>query len=234
MLKRNVPLIIVFFTSIILIIAFFIPHRPFGDLESRFLNWYAIVAGFTLLLGLDSLTRHHLIQVFRRRPGWPYSLLLVLSLVATVTLGLYSWFKYRSPFDLRAPFMWLIYTPMIIPLQSTMFASLAFFIVSAAYRAFRIRNFAATLLLVAACLVMIGNVPLGGTIWRGIVSLAHAVAPSLDPARLDRMEAFAAIKDWLMSTPQAAASRGINIGLSLGGMAMSLRIILGIERTYMS
>jgi hypothetical protein len=213
MLKRTVPLVIVFVTAVTLIVAFFIPHRPFGDLETRFLNWYTIVAGFTLLLGLDSLTRHHLVQVWRRKANWFYSLLLILSMVTTVALGLYSWFKYRTPFDLRAPFMWL-YTYMIVPLQSTMFASLAFFIVSAAYRAFRIRNFAATLLLIAACLVMIGNVPLGGT--------------------LAALEGFASIKDWLMATPQAAAARGINIGLSLGGMAMSLRIILGIERTYMS
>jgi hypothetical protein len=233
MLKRNVPLIIVFLTAVILIVAFFIPHRPFGDLESRFLNWYAIVAGFTLLLGLDSLTRHHVVKVFRRTPGWFHSLLLILSLIATVTLGLYSWFKYRTPFDLRAPFMWL-YTFMIVPLQSTMFASLAFFIVSAAYRAFRIRNFAATLLLIAACMVMIGNVPLGGTLWRGIGAFVHLIIPGVDVARFGGLEGFAAVKDWLMSTPQAAAARGIAIGLSLGGIAMSLRIILGIERSYMS
>lgn len=233
MLRRSIPLAIVFLTALILIVAFFIPHRPFGDLESRFLNWYTIVAGFTLLLGLDSLTRHHLVQVWRRSPNWFYSLLLVLSLIATVGLGLYSWFRFRTPFDLRAPFMWL-YTYMIIPLQSTMFASLAFFIVSAAYRAFRIRNFAATLLLCAACLVMVGNVPLGGTIWRAIGSLIHLVWPGLDPAAFGRLEGLAAVKDWLMAVPQAAAARGINIGLALGGMAMSLRIILGIERTYLS
>jgi hypothetical protein len=233
MLKRTVPLTIVLFTAVLLIIAFFIPHRPFGDLESRFLNWYTIVAGFTMLLGLDSLTRHHLVRIFRRTEGWPYSLLLILALVATVTLGLYSWFKFRSPFALQAPFMWL-YTYMIIPLQSTMFASLAFFIVSAAYRAFRVRNFSATLLLVAACLVMIGNVPLGSDIWHGIGRLAHAVIPGVDAGAFSRLEGLAAIKDWLMSIPQAAANRGIGIGLSLGGIAMSLRIILGIERTYMS
>jgi len=233
MLKRTVPLVIVFVTSVVLIVAFFIPHRPFGDLESRFLNWYTIIAGFTMLLGLDSLTRHHLVRVFRRGPGWPYSLLLVLSLAVTVALGLYSWFRFGSPFDLQAPFMWL-YTYMIIPLQSTMFASLAFFIVSAAYRAFRVRNFSATLLLFAACLVMIGNVPLGTDIWHGLVRLIHLVLPSVDPARLLGLEPFALVKDWLMATPQAAAARGIGIGLALGSMAMSLRIILGIERTYMS
>jgi len=232
-MKRTVPLVLVFTTAVMLIVAFFIPHRPFGDLESRFLNWYTIVSGFTFLLGLDSLTRHHLTRAFRRGEGWGYSLVLVLSLFATMALGFYSWFKYQSPFALHAPFMWL-YTYMIIPLQSTMFASLAFFIVSAAYRAFRIRNFAATLLLVAACLVMVGNVPLGGSIWRDIGALAHTIAPSVDLAQFNNLEGFAAVKDWLMSIATASAVRGIGIGLALGGIAMSLRIILGIERTYMS
>jgi hypothetical protein len=233
MLKHTAPLVIVFVTAVLLIVAFFIPHRPFGDLETRALNWFAIVSGFTLLLGLDSLTRHHLVRVWRRSSGWVYSLLLLLSLTATVFLGLYSWFRYASPFALRAPFMWL-YTYMIIPLQSTMFASLAFFIVSAAYRAFRVRNFSATLLLTAACLVMIGNVPLGSDIWHGLGSALHAVFPGIDSTAFSRLEGFAAVKDWIMSIPQAAANRGIGIGLALGGIAMSLRIILGVERTYMS
>ena len=232
-MKRTVPLVVVFVTAVLLIIAFFIPHRPFGDLESRFLNWYTIVSGFTFLLGLDSLARHHLTRVFRRGENWGYSLVLVLALFATMGLGFYSWFKFQSPFALRAPFMWL-YTYMIVPLQSTMFASLAFFIVSAAYRAFRIRNFAATLLLVAACLVMIGNVPLGGALWRGIGGFVHFIVPGVDVTGFAALEGFASIKDWLMSIATASAVRGIGIGLALGGIAMSLRIILGIERTYMS
>lgn len=233
MLKRNVPLAIVFGTAVLLIVAFFIPHKPFGDLESRFLNWYSIVSGFTFLLGLDSLTRHHLIRVFRRRQGWAYSLLLLVALFATLGLGLYSWARFRSPFALQAPFMWL-YTYMIIPLQSTMFATLAFFIVSAAYRAFRVRNFSATLLLIAACLVMLGNTPLGSTLWLLLGRLAQLVIPGMDVAGFAGLEVPAVVKDWLMAVPQAAAVRGIGIGLALGGIAMSLRIILGIERTYLS
>ena len=93
---------------------------------------------------------------------------------------------------------------------------------------------ALTLLLIAACLVMIGNVPLGSSFWHGIGSLIHAIVPSVSVAKFAGLEGFASIKDWLMSIPQAAASRGINIGLALGSIAMSLRIILGIERTYMS
>ncbi|MCL6466327.1 MAG: hypothetical protein K6T77_06185 [candidate division WOR-3 bacterium] len=233
MFQRSIPLFIVLFTALLLIVAFFIPHKPFGDLESRFLNWYAIISGFTFLLGLDSLTRHHLLKVIRREKGWFYSLLLVLSLFATLTVGLYSWVKFSSPFALRAPFMWL-YKYMIIPLQATMFATLAFFIFSAAYRAFRIRNLGATLLLIAACLVMLGNVPLGSSIWQRISQLVHLVFPNTRLDLLYQIELFAQVKDWLMAIPQAAAGRGIGIGLALGGIAMSLRIILGIERTYLS
>ncbi|MGQ9707287.1 MAG: hypothetical protein ACUVUR_00210 [bacterium] len=233
MLQRTVPLLVVLLTALLLVIAFFIPHKPFGDLESRFLNWYAIISGFTFLLGLDSLTRHHLLKVTRREKGWFYSLLLILSLFVTLGLGLYSWVRFASPFALHAPFMWL-YKYLIIPLQATMFATLAFFIFSAAYRAFRIRNLAASLLLFAACLVMLGNVPLGGTIWHGISRIIHIILPRTNLEEIARLELFGRIKDWLLGIPQAAASRGIGIGLALGGIAMSLRIILGIERTYLS
>ena len=210
MLKRNLPLAIVFTTALLLVAAFFIPHRPFGDLESRFLNWYAIVAGFTYLLGIDSLARHHILRVTRRAPGWPFSLLLVLALFGTLGLGVYSWFKFQSPFALRAPFMWL-YTYMIIPLQATMFATLAFFIVSAAYRAFRARNLEATLLLIAAFVLMLGAVPLGSLLVRPLPDFA----------------------EWILTVPNTAAKRGILFGVGLGTIATSLKIILGIERGWL-
>jgi len=210
-MRRTVPLVITFLTGAFLVVSFFIPHDPFGQLEQRLLVWFAIVSGFTMLLGIDSLVRSHIRKVTRRRDGWGHSVALIAGLAVTVALGIAGFVKYDSPFHIQSPFMF-IYTYSIVPLQGTMFALLAFFIASASYRAFRARNSVATMLLVAAVIVMLGRVPIGAAISRF----------------------FPAAQEWIMNYPQLAAKRGIQIGAALGAMSMSLRIMLGIERSYLS
>uniref|UniRef100_A0A7V3ZVX7 Uncharacterized protein n=1 Tax=candidate division WOR-3 bacterium TaxID=2052148 RepID=A0A7V3ZVX7_UNCW3 len=230
MIRHQLPLIITFFTGMLLIITFFIPHKPFGDLEQRFLIWYSIISGFTVLLGLDSLVRYHLGKL--KKEFNIHSFILILSLFLTLILGFYSWFRFKTPFALNSPFMFL-YTYVIIPLQATMFALLAFFIASAAYRAFRARTFEATLLLIAATIVMLGRVPIGGYISKGIAYFISFLF-KIPYEKISETQIFAIVSDWIMNIPQNAAKRGIFIGTALGGIAMSIRIILGIERTYIT
>jgi len=95
-------------------------------------------------------------------------------------------------------------------MSATMFSLLAFFIASAAFRAFRVRTVEALLLAVAAFILMLGRVPIGNAI--------HPILPQA--------------AEWLMNIPQNAAKRGILMGAALGVIATGFRIILGIERTY--
>jgi hypothetical protein len=111
--------------------------------------------------------------------------------------------------DDGSKFQWM-YNRVYSPMSATMFALLAFFIASAAFRAFRIRSFEALLLAIAAFILMIGRVPIGNAI--------HPIIP--------------AAADWLMEVPQNAAKRGILIGAALGVMATGIRLILGMEKTY--
>jgi len=41
------------------------------------------------------------------------------------------------------------------------------------------------------------------------------------------------LTNWVMNVPNAAAQRGIIIGAALGAAAMSLRVLLGIERGHL-
>jgi lysylphosphatidylglycerol synthetase-like protein (DUF2156 family) len=104
-----------------------------------------------------------------------------------------------------------IFSHIIRPMQSTMFSLLAFFVASAAFRAFRVKNFEATVLLIAAFLVMLGRVPIGAWIWPG----------------------FTVISAWIMENVNMAGSRAITLGTAVGMIAVSLKIMLGIERGYM-
>ena len=112
---------------------------------------------------------------------------------------------------------WL-YDRVYMPMSATMFALLAFFIASAAFRAFRIRTLEAGLLAAAALIVMIGRVPLTNALMQW--------APEW--MRLQN------VQEWVMDVPQNASKRAILIGAALGVMATGLRVILGIERSYLS
>jgi hypothetical protein len=101
-------------------------------------------------------------------------------------------------------------------MMATMFATLAFYIASAAFRAFRARTAEATLLLLTATLVMFWRVPIG----EAFLNLFPGDLPYF-------------INKFVMNGANLAVQRGIIIGAALGAAALSLRIILGIERTYM-
>jgi hypothetical protein len=121
-----------------------------------------------------------------------------------------SWsFYFYTPEGLENPMFKNFFSNIMVPLQSTMFALLAFFISSASYRAFRARNLLASLLLIAALIVMLRFTP--GP-WGDLISKTST---------------------WVMNVPNLAAQRAIVIGIGLGMVATALKVILGIERGYM-
>lgn len=120
-------------------------------------------------------------------------------------------------------FGWM-FSNILFPLQSTMFALLGFYIASAAFRSFRAKSFEAGLLLVTALIVLIGNVPFTNYIWAEQLGIHH-----FHGIRIEMPDAV----NWLMQTPNTAARRGVGFGVALGIIATSLKIIFGIERGYL-
>jgi hypothetical protein len=208
--KKQGPLILAFVVGILMMVQFFTPNPFFLRLYNLVLDWKQVVLGCTFILGTWSLIRYHLTKISRRQDNWPYSYVTIIGLVVTVvSAGIWK--------TTRGPYPWL-FNYVQVPMQSTMFSLLAFYVASASYRAFRARTVQATLLLVAGALVMLGRVPIGNYI-RGEV---FGVNVSL-----------VAISDWLLNVPNLAAKRGIMIGVGLGMTATAIKIVLGIEKTYL-
>ena len=143
-----------------------------------------------------------------------FKVVLVVSLLATLVIGAVEGPGFLTP-GMRSKW---IYDYLYSPMGATMFSLLAFFIASAAFRAFRIRTAEAAFLAIAALIVMLGRVPIG--------NLATQWVP-IEWLRLGPMQ------EWIMDVPQNAAKRAILIGAALGVMATGLRVILGIERSYL-
>jgi len=217
-MRRVAPVIIAFLSGFVMVISFcFSPDKTvLGRIEPKLLSWVTIVGGFTLLLGVVSITRVNWQGVRRKKEGWGYKLLTLVSvyIMAIPAMLPSSW----SPLfgDAEGSIYDWLFTYIDSPMMGTMFAMLAFYIASAAYRAFRARNPEATLLLTAAVLVMLWRIPMGEAFLR----LFGENVPGF-------------INTYLMGGVNAAVQRGIVIGAALGAASMSLRIMLGIERTYM-
>jgi len=217
-MRTTAPVIIAFLTGATLVVTFFLNEKtPFvGQLSNQLLDWLIIIGGFTLLLGVVSILRVSWQTVQRRKEGWFYKIATIVSvlIMAIPSLLPVSWSPLFGRFE-GSIYDWL-FMNLQAPMMATMFATLAFYIASAAYRAFRARTPEATLLLLTATLVMFWRVPIG----EAILNLIPGDVPFF-------------INKFVMNGANLAVQRGIIIGAALGAAAMSLRIILGIERTYM-
>jgi hypothetical protein len=173
-------------------------------------GWYFVFVA-TYLLTIFCIMQAMVV----REKAQMYGLGAVLFLAATVLIGIFdnSWgFHFMTQEGLRSFMFRHLFDYIMMPIMATVFSLLAFFIASAAYRAFRAHNLLATLLLLAALIVML------------------RFNPYLQPIMGDYM---ARLSSWLMNVPNLAAQRAIIIGVGLGIVSTALKVILGIERGYM-
>jgi len=216
-MKRKIPLLIVLIGGIIGIIFQYIPHEFMQSLSDAVLDYLRVVGFFALPLGMASIILVHTSKIKRKAPHWGYSFIVLGSITAMLFFGFVfgtDRFDARiGNYGLNTIYMFL-FQHVQITIEATMFSLLAFYISSAAYRAFRAKRFEATLLLVSALIVMLGQVSVGQ-----MIPFIGDYIPKLS--------------HWIMNQPNMAAKRGVLLGVGLGILGTSLKIIFGIERAYL-
>jgi hypothetical protein len=222
-MRVQIPLVITFIVGAGLIVAIFIPHDPFHSINENFSVYFDLIAVFAFILGGGNLLKIHGDKISRRARDWKYSVVTVVGFLIMLIVGA---FKIGGPpglsGDVTAEGSWFafMYNSIFVPLQATMFSLLAFFVASASYRAFRAKTKEASILLIAAFIILVGRTPLG-----------HYLTAWL-PEPLQFLH-IPNLSNWILSIPNMAGQRAIMIGIALGIISTSLKLILGIERSYL-
>jgi hypothetical protein len=220
--RRYVPQIIIS-AIIVATVAFYYLYiskevaGTFSTADKALSDWAVIITSFALIVGGIDILRFHVLRIKREGLAQaPFSTVTIALLITMVIFGVIGWYySYADPkagitITTQPQFRWL-YTNVYGPSDAAVYSILVFYIASASYRAFRVRNPMALLLLITAVIIMFGNTTIGGLIWPGFLSL----------------------RDWIMTVPNTAAFRPITIGAGLGTIVLGLRLLTWREVSWM-
>lgn len=204
MAKKKLPVVITTVVGILMIADYFLNIPVINTVSASLKSWGVIVSTFALGLGSVNLVGVNVrrLKSKEEKSKWQ-SFVLLATLVITSFCGVFLGMNSDA-----AVFM---FEGIIKPVDTAMFSMLAFFIGSAAYRAFRFRNAESSILLVVAVIVLLGQIPAG-----------EALFPMLPkPAQ------------WIMQSLNVPGQRGIIISAGIAFVGFSLRVILGLERSHL-
>ncbi len=189
--------------GIFVLLGYFFP-TIFSGIQSVFIGWAVILAGFALLLGIFNLALVHWKKSNTKDPNRVYSLVLLISLLLTFVLAGFS-----GPTGGLS--LWLFNT-FQVPVEVSLLALLAIILIySIARLLVRRPKWNTILFLITVLLVLLGAVPL---------LFIGELAP------------LTAVRDWLTQVPAIAGARGLLLGVALGTVATGLRILMGVDRPY--
>jgi hypothetical protein len=203
-MKKSVPIALVFLTSMIFLLEYFVFPAELKETVTMLQNWGIILTAFTLGFGAVNMFMFHGKQVSRRTKGqWPYSLWLLITLIIFTLVGVirgatsteYSW----------------IYNASYFALSATVYSSLGFYMTSGIYRALRAKNAESVILLIVGLIILARNAP--------ALAAQFPILVTMD--------------SWLSSVPTTSAQRGIMIGAALGAIALGLRTMIGRETGFL-
>ncbi|HOV65989.1 MAG TPA: hypothetical protein PLK53_04900 [Bacillota bacterium] len=206
-MKDTIPVAIMTVIALVMILDFFIgDSAALGWINNTAVitrSWGIVISAFAMGLGAINLLRRHSRSIVRRDDNAFYSFLLVASMLVMIVLGVAS--------GTESPGYDFMFSNILSPASSTMYASIAFYIVTAAYRSFSARNLEGWLLLITAVIVMLGKAPIGSVI----------------------SDFFPVASNWIESVPNTAGMRAIMMGAALGVISSAVKMFLGLDKSYL-
>ncbi|HHW26270.1 MAG TPA: hypothetical protein GXX23_02895 [Firmicutes bacterium] len=202
-MKSTVPVVITAVIGIVMILDFFLPVQSVNNMASLLQSWGIVISAFAMGLGAVNLLRRHTGIIAKGEKSMLYSLLLVGSMILTIIVGLF--------FGTGSKLYDFLFTNILSAASRTLYASIAFYILSAAYRAFVAKNLDGWILLLTGVVIMLGTAPIGAVI----------------------SKFFPAASQWIQDIPNTAGMRAIMMGAALGVVSSAVKTFLGYDKSYL-
>jgi len=202
--KRWLPLLVALVAGSIAIVSFILPN-PISD------GIFQIVQMLTaagLLIGIMNVLNVHRKRIAARAHDWRYSIVLIVALLTTFVLGVLPTTFSNSAF--LGILVGDIFRYIYQPLAGSLLALLTFFALRAAWRALQIRPGEASIILGVAIFFLVAGGP-----WA-------AAVPGLNE-----------ILDWIRDYPVLGVARGLLLGVGIGALVASARLLLGFDQPYL-
>ncbi len=204
--KRFLPLLLGGVVGVLVLVSLVQPN-PVGD---GLLQIAQITIALGLFFGLLNVLVVHLRTSASRRRGWPQSIVLIVTAVAVFALELFSSTVGGGTAERVTAFAADIFRYVYQPLATSILALLTFFALRASWRALQARPGEALLILIAAVIFLVAGGP-----WAGML-------PGLKEAL-----------DWIRVYPALGVARGLVLGVGIGALVASIRLLLGFDQPYL-
>jgi hypothetical protein len=204
--RRELPLAILSLMIAISMIDFFQYDPSIRKVASTLQGWVVILAAFALGIGAINMILIHGNNVRKRRPGrWLQSGIMLFFMFIMLMFGIVD-------LNFQNPVFAFLRNYGMTPMSAALWGLPGFFLITALYRSFRVKNSESTILLVVAIITLLKNAPIGEIIvGSNIVS----------------------IQDWLLSVPNFAGGMAIWITFAVATIIIALRTLLGMERGFL-
>jgi hypothetical protein len=198
-----IPLLIVGVLGFFLLLSFPFNIPPVTKVATDISQWAVIITSFALGLGVINMLFVHARKVQKRDKLWPYSSLLIISLLGVAALGLIT--------GVSSTIYTYTYNVMVQAGMLTLISLRGFFMFTAFYRAYRVRSIDGTVMLIGSILVMTYQVP-----------IQELISPLLPDLTI-----------WLLNVPSVGGYRAIAMIAGVGLIIMALRQLSGLDRSWL-
>lgn len=206
-LKRGIPVVTAVIFGVLTLLGLLL---PLPEVSSLLLGWAGFLVAVALILGVLNLFAVHTTRLFRERN--PYSGILIISMLAVAALAITD----SDAVNLTENGVGVVFNMVQAPLEAAVASLLAFFLLFAGFRLLkRQRNIWSVLFLLTAVLILLSNALINSTLLSPEANLV-----------------FGQLRNTIQNIFVTAGIRGILIGVALGIVTMSIRMLIGLERPY--